>query len=66
MENSTLSEKVQARIIGSEYEQKNILFGPAVIDAMRLADLFESVKPQEYILPLDAMVGFPVVAKYSS
>jgi hypothetical protein len=60
---STLATKVRERIAASVPEQQNVLFSPAVVDAMKLADMFESIKPQEYILPLDAMVGFPAMAK---
>jgi hypothetical protein len=58
-----LSERVRELITNSETVQKNIFFDSAVIEAMRLADLFESIKPQEYILPLDAMAGFPVISR---
>lgn len=61
----SLVENVNDRITAIEREQKEALFNPAVLEAMKLADLYEAVKPQDYILPLDAMVGFPIAAKTS-
>lgn len=64
MENDTaLKDKVAARISATTAIQKKFLSDPAVMEAMRLADLYEDIKPSEYILPLDAMAGFPVQAK---
>jgi hypothetical protein len=60
---SILTEKVRDRITAIDSNHHNSIFEPAVIDAMRLADMFASVEPQEYILPLDEMFGFPVAAK---
>lgn len=34
------------------------LFAPEVVEAMRLADLYEDIQPKEYILPLNALGGF--------
>lgn len=40
-------------------ENSQSLFSPEALAALRLCDVFDSVRPQEYILPLDAMAGFP-------
>jgi hypothetical protein len=56
MSQKPLNQAVQARlgeVAGST------LFSPEALDALRLSDIFESVRPQEYVLPLDAMAGFP-------
>jgi hypothetical protein len=60
---STLVAAVKERI---KSEQKKIPFEKPVLDAMELADKFESVKPEEYVLPLDAMAGFRVPVKSES
>ena len=61
--NTSLKDKVAERINETTAIQKKFLCDPAVKEAMRLADLFEDIKPSEYILPLDAMAGFPVQTK---
>ncbi|OYW63034.1 MAG: hypothetical protein B7Z40_15695 [Bosea sp. 12-68-7] len=33
-------------------------FSPEVLDALRLCDIFESVRPEEYLTPIDALAGF--------
>ncbi|QOZ09237.1 hypothetical protein [Bradyrhizobium sp. CCBAU 51765] len=50
-----LAKVVQDRL--SENSQS--LFSPEALAALRLCDVFDSVRPQEYVLPLDAMAGFP-------
>lgn len=46
-------------------KNKKFLDDPAIAEASRLADVYENIKPNDYILPLDAMAGFPVT-KYPS
>jgi hypothetical protein len=59
MENSgELFEKVKACMARLAEGRSAEMFSPAVLDALRLADLFEDVRPQEYVLPLNAMAGF--------
>lgn len=40
-------------------EENKDLFSPEALAALRLCELFDSVRPQEYVLPLDALAGFP-------
>ena len=35
------------------------LFSQAALDALSLSDKFEIVTAREYVLPLDALAGFP-------
>jgi hypothetical protein len=56
MSQKPLNQAVEARL--GEVAGR-ALFTPEALDALRLSDLFESVRPQEYVLPLDAMAGFP-------
>lgn len=35
-------------------------FSPEIEEALRLSDVFDEIRPQAYILPLDAMAGFCV------
>lgn len=51
---------VKMRIAEIEESPAIVKFSPAVLEAMRLADLFESVHSQEYILPLDVLAGFSI------
>lgn len=44
-------------------EKNKRLFDDNVLDAMKMADQFAEVKPEEYILPLDAMAGFKVATR---
>jgi hypothetical protein len=53
------SHLVDAVKIAVANENKSANFDAAVIEAMRLADLFEHIKPVDYVLPLDAMAGLP-------
>ncbi|MBI1187663.1 MAG: hypothetical protein GC206_10110 [Alphaproteobacteria bacterium] len=54
----SLAMAVQKRIKEAEDAP---LFDDAVVEAMRLADRFEAVKAEEYVLPLDALAGFRVI-----
>ena len=56
MSQSRLIDAVQAAIAS---DQGELNFNPAVLDAMRLSELFEYIKPTDYVLPLDAMAGIP-------
>jgi hypothetical protein len=56
MSQKPLNHAVEARL---REVAGSALFSPEALDALRLSDIFESVRPQEYILPLDAMAGFP-------
>ena len=59
MKHSPLVDSVQGRIIAMpQTRTTNSDFSPALLEAIRLADMFESVKPEAYILPLDALAGF--------
>ena len=55
----TQTQLVEAVRIAIANEQTSVGFDAAVIDAMRLADLYEDIKPTDYVLPLDAMAGIP-------
>jgi hypothetical protein len=44
-------------------EKKRPMFDKAAVEAMQLADKFETVKADEYVLPLDAMAGFRIPLK---
>ena len=59
----TLCDKVTERLGTFPSNQEQFLSDPAMQNALRLADMYEDIKPVEYILPLDAMAGFPVQAK---
>jgi hypothetical protein len=41
-------------------ESGNASFSPEALEALRLCDLFDNVKPDDYLLPIDAMAGFVV------
>ncbi|MBX9726072.1 MAG: hypothetical protein K2X09_02295 [Rickettsiales bacterium] len=58
MKHSPLVDSVQCRIIAIPETRTSNAFSPALLEAIRLADMFESVKPEAYILPLDALAGF--------
>jgi hypothetical protein len=60
---SLLVEKVNQRLTAENNSHENLIFKPALLKAMKLADLYVAVEPLEYILPLDEMVGLPVAAK---
>jgi hypothetical protein len=55
MPTSKIAEEVQEVI---KSKAASVYFPPEVEDAIRLADLFDSVKPEVYVVPLDAMAGF--------
>ena len=55
MPTSKISEEVQELIKSTS---ASVFFPPEVEDAIRLADLYDSVKPEVYVFPLDAMAGF--------
>lgn len=55
---SALAEAVKTKM---NAEKNKGLFDENVLDAMKLADQFKDVTPEEYILPLDAMAGFKVI-----
>lgn len=61
----TLQESVNNRI-NSIAKQTDLNFSPAVLEAMRLADVYESVKSQEHILPLDTLAGFVVTSRHDN
>lgn len=54
----TLTDEVRQRV--NDRSEDELIFSPAVLEAMRLADAFAQVTPQEYVLPLDALAGFPM------
>jgi hypothetical protein len=58
MKHSPLVDSVQDRIIAIPKTSTRSDFSPALLEAIKLADMFESVKPEAYILPLDALAGF--------
>lgn len=39
--------------------EPDLTSNPAVAEAMRLSELYEYIKPKDYVLPLDAMAGLP-------
>ena len=53
---TTLTEKVTNRL--AEIDSVPNRKSSSVDRAIELADLYANVKPQEYILPLNAMAGF--------
>ena len=55
--NQRLSHRVCKLIKKMENNKMNEL-SPELLEAMRLADLYEFVRPIEYTLPLDALAGF--------
>lgn len=57
---TSLVKAVKDRVLSA---QEDIPFDQAIIDAMELAEKFEAIKPEEYVLPLDAMAGFRVGTK---
>ena len=59
---SRTKERIEEIAQKSSSSDQGGLFSPEVEEAMRLADMYAAIKPQEYILPLDAMAGFPVSA----
>ena len=56
----TLAECVADALTRAERRGATDVFSEEVRDAMRLADLFSDVCPQEDCLPIDAMAGFPI------
>ena len=55
----TLVGKVEQRVAESDaYFRDPTLFTAELKAALKLNDLFEYVKPEEYVLPLDALAGF--------
>lgn len=54
MRKTSLVDAVQATL-----DKNEEMFSPQALEALRLSDKFESVTAPEYILPLDAMAGFP-------
>ncbi|MCA3002797.1 MAG: hypothetical protein ACK5RJ_13940 [Burkholderiales bacterium] len=61
MTQATLAEMVEKCLESAEAEvSKKLLADAAIREASRLADMYEHIKPSDYILPLDAMAGFPV------
>ena len=61
--NQPLTEKAREKRKNAESELKEI-FTKEILDAMRLADQFSSVEPEPYILPLDALAGFPATNQF--
>jgi len=56
-----VAERLSEIGLNESNEQKiNKLFSPKVLKAMRLAELFEDIQPETYILPSRVMAGFPV------
>lgn len=53
------SQLVEAVRSARANEHVEVIFEPAVVEAMRLADLYDHIKPADYVLPLDAMAGHP-------
>ncbi|MDP3135244.1 MAG: hypothetical protein Q8N17_02790 [Burkholderiaceae bacterium] len=53
------SQLVEAVMVAMSKGQADLNTNPAIEEAMRLAELYEYIKPQEYVLPLDAMAGLP-------
>jgi len=53
----SIADRVASRIAAAD--QHSVEFSPAQMDAMRMSDMFPSVQPDLYVLPLDAMGGFP-------
>lgn len=62
----TLAEQVATLKDRLEGVERTALFSPQVQEAMLLADLFDSIKPKEYVLPLDILAGFPVGTNVST
>lgn len=56
MSQKSLVETVAARL-GDNADQP--LFSQAALDALSLSEKYQSVTATEYVLPLDAMAGFP-------
>ncbi|WP_244472240.1 hypothetical protein [Methylobacterium sp. Leaf108] len=57
---SNIAESVAEALDRAEKQPGSTAFSPAVLDAIRLADIFSDVNPQEDFLPIDALAGFPV------
>lgn len=55
----SLADKVQQKV-GNVAEP---LVTPSMLEAIRLADMFDGIKPDAYLLPLDAMTGFKAATK---
>ncbi len=54
-----LDVKVRERLKRVNRQSKEgTMFSPEVLEAIKLADLFEDIKPEPYILPLDRLAGF--------
>ena len=39
------------------------VLSPEAAHAMKLAEQFSEIQPEPYVLPLDAMAGFPVAVR---
>jgi hypothetical protein len=55
-ENESLVTAVKTRL-DQEGSSRQIL-SEEILEAIRLADMFPDVKPEPYILPLDALAGY--------
>jgi hypothetical protein len=49
-----VAERVKAHLTDSSVDQ----FSDEMKDALRMSDMFESVTPQDYLVPIDEMAGF--------
>lgn len=45
-----------------ENESNSEMFSDEVREAMAMADKFSTIEPEPYILPLDALAGFPTAS----
>ena len=55
--NESLAERVKEVLEPVYSDNARGMFSDEVLDAMRLAELFEDVEPQIYALPLETMAG---------
>jgi hypothetical protein len=53
-----LAERVRNKI--QSVKTSGTAFSPEMMDALRLAEQFEGITPQDYLLPIDEMAGFTI------
>ena len=56
------SQLVEAVRSVTANEKVAVVFDAATTEAMRLSDLYDYIRPTDYVLPLDAMAGHPITA----
>jgi len=63
MQQSNISEAVKGKLEDLSHEHETHDLSDAIEEAILLSDRYADITPEPYILPLDAMAGFPVRSK---